>query len=225
MIRHIREMPPHDRPREKLVRRGPLALSKKELIMNILGSSHRKGVSLVDQAISVVSLLDNTPWNALKTADFMQIHGIGTAQATRLFSALRLGDLYALPKDMIPVLIQSPEDALPLLANIRGKQQEYFVCMSLNGANELIKCRTVTIGLLNSSQVHPREVYADVLTDRAASIILAHNHPSGTLCPSESDIQITNQLVESGRILGIGVLDHMIVSLKGYRSMKEHGYM
>ena len=111
------------------------------------------------------------------------------------------------------------------MSHLKRKQQEYFICISLNGANELIQSRVVTVGLLNSSQIHPREVFADVITDRAASVILIHNHPSGSLSPSESDIQITNQLVEAGKILGLTVLDHIIVSKRGHMSMKEKGFM
>ena len=98
-------------------------------------------------------------------------------------------------------------------------------CISLNGANEVIGNRVVTVGLLNSSQIHPREVFADVISDRAASIILAHNHPSGVLKPSPDDIAITEQMIEAGKILGISVLDHIIITKKGYISLKEKGLM
>lgn len=123
------------------------------------------------------------------------------------------------------ISIRKPEDLLPRLEGIRDKQQEYFMCATLNGANELIEMRTITIGLLNSSQVHPREVFADALMDRAASIILAHNHPSGTLEPSKADTMITRQLCESGKLLGIEVLDHLIVSEDGWISLQDKGYM
>jgi DNA repair protein RadC len=112
---------------------------------------------------------------------------------------------------------------LPLLNDISGKQQEYFVCISLNGANEVIEKRVVTIGLLDKSPVHPREVFADVIADRAAGVIFAHNHPSGDLQPSEADLQLQDQLTEAGKILGISVLDHIIVSRKGYYSYQESG--
>ena len=121
------------------------------------------------------------------------------------------------------VRVSEAKDILPLLNDIIGKQQEYFICISVNGANEVIEKRIVTVGLLDKSQVHPREVFADVITDRAASIILAHNHPSGELKPSNSDLKIHEQLVEAGKILGIKILDHIIVSKKGYYSFQEAG--
>ena len=107
--------------------------------------------------------------------------------------------------------------------DIAGKQQEHFVCISLNGANEVIEKRVVTIGLLDKSPVHPREVFADVIADRAAAVIFAHNHPSGELQPSEADLQMHEQLTEAGKILGIRVLDHIIVTRKGHFSFQEAG--
>jgi DNA repair protein RadC len=109
------------------------------------------------------------------------------------------------------------------LSDIAGKQQEHFICISLNGANELIEKRIVTIGLLDKSPVHPREVFADVITDRAAAVIFAHNHPSGDLQPSDADRQLQEQLTEAGKILGIRVFDHVIVARKGYFSFQEAG--
>ena len=123
------------------------------------------------------------------------------------------------------ICVRKPEDLLPKLDRIRDEQQEHFICTTLNGAKELIALRTVTIGLLNSSQVHPREVFADAITDRAASVILAHNHPSGTLEPSKADTMVTRQLCESGKLLGIEVLDHIIVTGDGFVSLKDKGYM
>ncbi|HYJ89277.1 MAG TPA: JAB domain-containing protein [Pyrinomonadaceae bacterium] len=121
--------------------------------------------------------------------------------------------------------IECAEDVLPLLADIVGKSQEHFICITLNGANEVIEKRTVTVGLLDRSQVHPREVYADVIADRAAQVIFAHNHPSGDLLPSESDLKTQEQLVQAAKILGVRVLDHVIVSKKGYFSFQEAGLM
>ncbi len=112
---------------------------------------------------------------------------------------------------------------LPLLADIRSKSQEHFVCITLNGANELIEKRIVTIGLLDKSLVHPRDVFADVIADRAAAVIFAHNHPSGELQPSEADFKTQDQLVQAAKILGIRVLDHLIVSNKTYFSFQEAG--
>src|SRR5437667_9928891 len=120
---------------------------------------------------------------------------------------------------------------LPLLADIANKSQEHFICITLNGASELIEKRIVTIGLLDivtiglldKSLAHPRDVFADVITDRAAAVIFAHNHPSGDLQPSETDLKTQVQLEQAAKILGIRVLDHVIVSKKGYFSFQENG--
>ena len=114
---------------------------------------------------------------------------------------------------------------LPLISYIADKKQEYFLCLSLNGANEIIGNRIVTVGLLNANQIHPREVFVDAISDRAASVIFAHNHPSGVLKPSPDDIAATRQLVKAGKILGIAVLDHIIITKKGYLSLKQKGFI
>ena len=145
---------------------------------------------------------------------------MGLAKAAQILSAFELARRH-LVKDAVK--ISCAKDVLPLVSDIAGKQQEYFLCISLNGANEVIEKRVVTIGLLDKSPVHPREVFADVIADRAAAVIFAHNHPSGDLQPSQSDLQLQEQLTEAGKILGIRVLDHVIVSRKGYYSFQESG--
>lgn len=128
------------------------------------------------------------------------------------------------------VKITGAKDVMPLLVDIADKKQEHFVCISLNGAHEVIEKRIVRIGLVDRSPVHPREVYADVISDRAAAVIFAHNHPSGDLKPSNSDLKPSNsdlkiheQLTEAGKILGLRILDHIIVTKKEYFSFQEAG--
>lgn len=114
-------------------------------------------------------------------------------------------------------------DVLSIVADIAAKQQERFVCISLNGASEVIEKRSVTIGLLDQSPVHPREVFADVIADRAATVIYVHNHPSGDVQPSEADRRTHEQLTEAAKILGLRVFDHLILSKKGHFSVQEVG--
>jgi DNA repair protein RadC len=121
--------------------------------------------------------------------------------------------------------IASAANVYPLVRHLADRRQEHFICISLNGANAVNTIRIVSIGLVNRALVHPREVFADPITDRAASIIVAHNHPSGSLQPSEDDITVTKQLKEAGQILGINVLDHLIFDQKKYLSMLEKGFM
>ncbi|MCP4107309.1 MAG: JAB domain-containing protein [Desulfobacteraceae bacterium] len=117
--------------------------------------------------------------------------------------------------------INKAPDCLPYLEDIKDKKQEHFVCISLNSANRVIRKRIITIGLLNKTQVHPREIFADAITDRAAAIIIAHSHPSGEPEPSVSDLKITQRIQEAGKIIGINVLDHIIVSKDSYYSFQE----
>jgi len=219
-MRSIQCYPKFERPREKMKKKGACALSDTELMAVIMGNGI-KGRDVLQISSQVVRTMKDEFEN-LDIKRLTGIEGIGFAKACQIMAGMELARRFLMKKE---TLIQSPTDVLPLVGHLKGKHQEYFMCISLNGANELIQSRVVTVGLLNSSQVHPREVFADVITDRAASVILIHNHPSGSLNPSESDIQITNQLVEAAKILGITVLDHIIVSKKGHLSMKERGLM
>ena len=217
-MKTIKDMPEHSRPREKLRERGASALSDEELVAAILGMG-TAGVDVRTISKQVAGLIREHR-EALTLDHLIDVPGMGLAKAAQILSAFELARRH-LVKDAVK--ISCAKDVLPLLNDITGKQQEYFLCISLNGANEVIEKRVVTIGLLDESPVHPREVYADVIADRAAAVIFAHNHPSGDLQPSEADVQLQDQLTEAGKILGIRVLDHVIVSRKGYYSFQEAG--
>src|SRR5262245_44347816 len=211
-------MPEHSRPREKLREKGVLALTDEELVAAILGMG-TAGVDVRTISKQVAGLIREHK-EALTLNHLLAVPGMGLAKAGQILSAFELARRHLL-KDAVK--ISCAKDVLPLLADIAGKQQEYFLCIALNGANEVIEKRVVTIGLLDKSPVHPREVFADVIADRAAAVIFAHKHPSGDLQPSEADLQLQDQLTEAGKILGIRVLDHIIVTRKGYRSFQESG--
>jgi DNA repair protein RadC len=217
-MKTIKDMPEHSRPREKLRERGACALTDEELVAAILGMG-TAGVDVRTIARQVAGLIREHK-TGLTLEHLLAVQGIGLAKAGQILSAFELARRHLL-KDTTRIV--TAEDALPLLADIAGKQQEYFLCISLNGANEVIEKRTVTIGLLDRSQVHPREVFADVIADRAAAVIFAHNHPSGDLQPSEADLAIHEQLTQAGKILGIHVLDHIIVTRKGHYSFQGAG--
>jgi DNA repair protein RadC len=219
-MKRIKEMPEHSRPREKLREKGAVALTDEELVAGILGRGV-KGVDIVTMSRNVAKLIRDHREN-LSLGHLTSVPGMGLAKAAQILSAFELARRYILKET---VEIGSAHDVLPLLSDIVNKKQEYFMCISLNGANEVIEKRIVTIGLVNSSQIHPREVFADVIADRAAAVIFAHNHPSGDLKPSSADAQAHKQLTEAGNILGIRVLDHIIVSKKGYFSFSEAGLM
>lgn len=211
-------MPEHSRPREKLREKGASALTDEELVAAILGRGV-KGVDVVAMSKSVAKLIREHKEN-LSVDHLTSVPGMGLAKAAQILSAFELARRYLL-KDTVK--IKSAKDILPFVADIVNKQQEYFVCISLNGANEVIEKRIVTIGLVNSSQIHPREVFADVIADRAAAVIFAHNHPSGDPKPSDVDAKTHKQLTEAGKILGLRILDHIIVTKKGYFSFQEAG--
>lgn len=146
---------------------------------------------------------------------------MGQAKACQIVAAFELARRFSQRERPV---IREPKDVIPYIQHIADKKQEYFLCLTLNGVGEVIQARVVTVGLLDSSQVHPREVFADAITDRAAGIIVAHNHPSGKLEPSPEDLAITRQLAEAGKLLGIELLDHIIITKNGWLSLKREGY-
>lgn len=217
-MKKIKELPEFSRPREKLKEKGAEALSDTELIAIILGSGN-KDQDVMTLASKIAKLIAENK-GRISLEDISCIDGIGLAKASQILAGFELARRH-IGKDTVKIM--EAKDILPLISDIAGKQQEYFICITLNGANERIEKRIVTVGLLDKSQVHPREVFADVITDRAAAVIFAHNHPSGELNPSNSDLKIHEQLTEAAKILGIKVLDHIIISKKGYYSFQEAG--
>jgi len=217
-MKRIKDIPEFSRPREKLKEKGVHALSDTELIAIILGSGI-KGQDVRAIASKIARLIVDSK-DKLSLEMLLTIEGIGIAKASQILAGFELARRYIVKES---IKIKEAKDVLPLLNGIADKKQEYFVCISLNGTNEVIEKRIVTVGLLDKTQVHPREVFADVITDRAAAVIFAHNHPSGELKPSSSDLKIHEQLTEAGKILGINVLDQIIVSKKGYYSFQEEG--
>jgi len=197
-----------DRPREKLQARGAAVLSDFELIQALIGSGN-KYVDVSKIAKNTLKLLQKYGAN-ITYEQLQQVTGMGPARITEVLAALELSRRYLIDSEQ--PIIDSPEKAVEQLSDIRDKKQEHFVVLSLDGANRLIAKRTITIGTLTSSLVHPREVFADAITDRAASIIVAHNHPSGSLTASQSDIDITERLKKSGKLLGINLIDHIVIT-------------
>jgi DNA repair protein RadC len=191
-----------------------------ELLAIILGTGI-KGKSVMSVARSILQKLDKTK-DKMDIKTLVGIEGIGLAKACQIVASVEFSRRRLIQERIV---VQKVDDILPQISFIREKKQEYFLCLSLNGANELIGNRVIAVGMLNSNHIHPREVFVDAITDRAASVILAHNHPSGALKPSPDDISTTLQLIEAGKIVGISVLDHIIVTQKGHLSLKEKGFI
>ena len=203
------------RPREKLQARGAAALSDYELLMAIIGSGNAQA-DVTKIARDVRKILGEKGSN-LTYEDLLKIKGLGAAKATQLMASFELWRRQFEVSER--PIIDSPEKAAEQFADIRDKKQEYFVCLTLDGANRLIAKRVISIGTLTASLVHPREVFAEAITDRAASIIVAHNHPSGNLEPSLADKEVTERLRQAGEILGIEILDHLILGEGGFQSV------
>jgi len=214
----IKDIPPEKRPREKLLRNGPSALSDSELVAIMLGSGI-KGKNILNLAGEIVRKLDKEGCSP-DIASLMKINGLGQAKASVLAAALEYSRRIMLPG---AGKVREPEDILKAVNHYADRPQEYFLCLSLNGAHEISHIRVVSIGLVNRTMVHPREVFAQPVQDRAAAVICAHNHPSGNTEPSKEDADVTRILKNAGRILGIELLDHIIFSTKGYYSFAENG--
>jgi DNA repair protein RadC len=218
-MRKMRDVPVRDRPREKIAQKGVSTLSDAELIEAIIGRGTRNR-DVREIARDICGILRQK--EAIRYDDIRAIGGIGPTRASQIMACFEMGRRYYAPSAE-DGKVTKPDDVLPLVAHLRDKRQEHFCCITLNGAGEVLGNRIITIGLLNHSLVHPREVFADAITDRAASIICVHNHPSGSLEPSSQDIAITAQLKEAGSLVGIQLIDHVIVTKTGHLSMRERG--
>ncbi len=219
IMKKMKDVPVPDRPREKIAKKGVTSLTDTELIEAIIGRGVKnRDVRMIARDIAAV-LNDHN--REIQYDNILTMEGIGPTKAAQIVACLELGRRRYEPAGTVK--IQKPEDVLTLVGIYREKPQEYFICISLTGAGEVIRSRVVTIGILNHSLVHPREVFAEAITDRAASVICVHNHPSGSLEASAQDIAITRQLQEAGTLLGIQLLDHIIITKTGFSSMKEKG--
>ena len=214
-MKRIQDKDRLDRPREKLKSKGPSALSDLELLQALIGSG-TKHADVTTIAKDTLKLLrkhgPDITYEQLQT-----VTGLGDANITELLASLELSKRYLIGSDQS--VIDSSEKAVEQLTDIRDKKQEHLVVMTLDGANRLIEKRTVTIGTLTASLAHPREIFADAITDRAASVIIAHNHPSGNTTPSKADRQIHQQLTKASATLGIDIIDHLIVTKNSYASI------
>lgn len=196
--------------RERLLERGPESLTDSELVAILLrtGIKDKPVKALADD---IITHIDKSCPEKIESY-LRSIRGMGDSKISTIMAAIELGRRYY---NMHGRIIVHPSDAVPLLQHYAARNQEHFICVSLNGANEIIATRVVSIGILTKALVHPREVFSDAIKERAASIIIAHNHPSGNVSPSKEDILITNRLYEAGAILGIKLLDHIILVPSG----------
>lgn len=220
MAKRFKEIPEFDRPREKLERKGVHALSNEELLMVILGRG-MLGIDVRTLAKIILKEVENDPKN-IHLEKLESIKGIGLAKASQILASFEFAKRYLVKEG---VKIQRTDDVLKLVEDIRNKKQEHFITLTLNGASNLIERRTVFIGTVTESIIHPREIFADAITDRASGIIFVHNHPMDNPQPSEVDIAITKRLCEVASVIGIDVIDHVIVSKDDYFSFQSEGLL
>jgi DNA repair protein RadC len=218
MSRPFDKIPKHERPREKLLARGARALSDQELLAILIGKG-TPGMDVMTLAGKLVKVVDEKGLE-LHSDDLLQFDGVGDAKATLILAAIEFARRRIKPEG---TKIETPADILPLIRHYADRKQEHFISTSINGANEVMNIRVVSIGLVDRTSVHPREVFADALIDRASGLIVAHNHPAGSLVPSAWDIEITKQLKEAGEVVGVALLDHIIFNRTDYFSFLESG--
>ena len=221
----VRDLPKPERPRERLQKLGPEALSSQELLALVIGRGiPKKSVMIIAQEL-LARFRNVKAISQATLEELSQIKGIGLAKAAQIKACFELGKREDLePPDLVPFDIKNPEAVVKAIrVSLQDKAKEHFKLILLNSRNRVIAISTISIGTLTTSLVHPREVFKEAIMHSAASVVLAHNHPSGDPDPSEDDLKITKKLVESGKILGIEVIDHIIIGKIDHYSFREKG--
>lgn len=213
----LKDLSPAEWPREKLIEKGPAHLSNAELLAVVLGRG-QPGKDVLALSGEVVDKLAGLEAD-LTLDDLRDIKGIGVGKGCQILASIEFSRRFLTARKKVKV--KTPKDALPLLGSLRSAAQECVMVLTLDGNNQVIKAHTITRGLANQSQIHPRETFYPAIQDRAVSIVVAHNHPSGNLEPSEAYLIATRRLVEVSKTLGIPVLDHLIVAEGGFLSIRE----
>ena len=214
------DIPEHDRPREKLLRKGAAALSDQELVAVLLGKG-TAGMDVMTLAGKLLRIVDEKGLK-LRPEDLTEYDGVGAAKAALILAAVEFARRRIKPEGS---RIATSADLLAHVQHYADRRQEHFLCASINGANEILNIRVISIGLIDRTPIHPREVFADALVDRAAAIIVAHNHPTSGLEPSSAALDVTRQLKAAGNIIGVPLLDHIIFNRSGYFSFLEAGLL
>ncbi|MCL6448026.1 MAG: DNA repair protein RadC [Armatimonadetes bacterium] len=222
----IKDLPADLRPRERLLREGAQSLTDPELLAILLRTGTAASTALELAAVVL------THFNGLRglvqasVEELAEIKGVGPAKAAQIKAALELGKRVATNAPEQRVVIKTPEDAAGLvMEEMRHLDREHFRALLLNAKNQVIGQEVISIGTLNSSTVHPRELFKNAIKRSAAAIILIHNHPSGDPSPSREDIEVTRRLIEVGHLIGIEVLDHLIIGDNKFNSFRAKGLM
>ncbi|AJY76058.1 RadC family protein [Paenibacillus beijingensis] len=222
----LRDVPEEERPRERMMRHGAEALSHAELLAILLrtGTQRESAVHLAGRVLKECGSIRNLVDMGIQ--ELTTIRGIGPAKALQIRAGIELGRRLARSRPIDIVTVRSPHDAADyIMEELRYLKKEHFVCLFLNTKNHIIGRETLSVGTLNASLVHPREVFRSAVKHSCASIICAHNHPSGDPTPSPEDVTLTRRLAEAGELMGIDVLDHIVIGDGRYISLKEQGLM
>lgn len=224
----VKDLPVEERPREKLSARGPKALSDAELLAILIrnGTKDDSAMRVAEKLLTMHKDRGIAALATLSVRDFRKIKGIGDAKAITIIAAIELGKRLAekLPDDRAAV--STPKDVADyMMPRLRYESKEHFMAMMLNTKNHILAVPTISVGGLNASVVHPREVFREAVSHAAASIILVHNHPSGDPSPSGEDLNVTQMLFSAGDVMGIPVVDHIIIGDNRYVSLKEKGFI
>lgn len=215
----IKDLPKIERPREKLEKYGPEKLSNSELLAILLRTG-QKGVNVVELSNKILKKFSNNGLAKVAVGELKDTYGLGTAKACEIVACFELGRRFL--KNKRYALILSPQDVWNELKDIRDNKKEHFVIFFLDSRNQEIKREIISVGSLNATLVHPREVFEPAVKNLAAQVIIAHNHPTGDVSPSKEDLDLTSQLIAAGKILGIEINDHIIVSKSGFFSFRDH---
>ena len=224
----VRDLPPEERPREKLLAYGPGALSNAELLAILLRSGTRKKsvLRIAEEILARIKEQGLVGMVHISVAELAKIDGVGKVKAATLQAAIELARRLAVQQSAKIQMITGPEDvARYAMPHYRFEQKEHFAVLLLNTKNHVIAMPEVSVGSLSASVVHPREVFRAAIDHAAAAMILLHNHPSGDPTPSREDIAVTERLVKAGKIMDIPVLDHVVLGRDRFISLKEKGLL
>ncbi|MFD2692320.1 RadC family protein [Sporolactobacillus shoreicorticis] len=228
MVKNImmKDVPQEDRPRERLIREGASSLSSQELLAILLhsGTRNESVMQLAERLVCRFEGLDLLREASIE--ELKQVKGIGTAKAVQLLAGFEIGQRMARMVHDSRYAIRSPEDGADyVMEELRVLKQEHFVALFLNTKNQVLYKKTIFVGSLNASIVHPREVFKEAVRQSAAAIICFHNHPSGDPTPSREDIDVTKRLASCGKMLGVDVLDHIVIGDQCFVSLKQKGLL
>lgn len=213
---NFKDTPKIDRPREKLERYGPGKLTNVELLAILLRTG-TKDLNVIKLSQKILQKYEESKFIDVNIGDLKNIHGLGTAKACEIIACFELGR--RMLKDKKSSILLTPKDIWERMEDIRDSKKEHFVVFYLDSRNQEIQRDIISIGTLNESLVHPREVFENAIKNNASSIIISHNHPSGELDSSQADIEIMKQLTHAGKILDIRIVDSIVVSKDGYKSI------